>query len=223
MKKYLRAIVSVLLVLAFVVGCGNEKIDENLPDNERFKVEYESKNGKKDDHLMKMRSVSIPSDNPIIYVSCADVVNMVKDGKTFWLYCGFAKCPWCRGNIEAMLQAADDCDVDCIYYLDVYTCRDVYELKDGEPVLKTEGDDDYMKLVELFEPVLDDYTLYDKNEEKIKVGEKRIYAPNVILINDGLAEKLTTGSDAFEDSYGEISEELFEKQKSEFVSFFSTN
>ncbi len=220
MKKYLGLTIIIVLMSAMIFGCGNVKIDESLPDKERFKLEYESNNGKIDDHMQKMRAVSISSDNPIVYVNCADVVQMVNSGETFWLYCGFTKCPWCRGNVEAMLEAAKKCNISKIYYLDVYTCRDTYELKKGTPTLKTNGDDNYMKLIELFGPVLDDYTLYADNDEKVSVGEKRIYAPNVIYVNNGQAEKLTTGSDSFDDPYGEISQELYDLQVAEFVNFF---
>ncbi len=220
MKNKLAGVIGVVFLCLIAFGCGSAKVDDNLPDNERFKVEYESANNKNDDHFHKMRAVTIPADNPIVYTSCEDVVNMIESGETFWIYCGFKKCPWCRGNVEAMLEAAEKCNVSKLYYLDVYTCRDIYALKKGEIKLIKKGDDSYMKLLDLLEPVLDEYTLPGENDEMVSVGEKRIYAPNIIRVNKGQAEKLTTGSEAFEDPYGDISTELYDLQLEEFVGFF---
>ena len=51
--------------------------------------------------------------------------------------------------------------------------------------------------------------LIDENDNEIEVGEKRIYAPNVIAVKDGIAVGIASDSGLFEDAYGEITDEIF--------------
>ena len=52
-------------------------------------------------------------------------------------------------------------------------------------------------------------SILTKDEEKISVGEKRIYAPNVIAISNGKAIQLETGiSEDLKDPYGKLTKEI---------------
>ena len=88
--------------------------------------------------------------------------------------------------------------------------RDTFELDDdNKPKLVKKGSKDYSKLFEKLEPVLEDYTLTDSDNNEIKVGEKRIYAPSIVSVIDGKAKELTTGiSDKQTDGYMKLTKEM---------------
>ena len=60
-----------------------------------------------------------------------------------------------------------------------------------------------------FEDVLDDYKLTDDKDKEVKTDEKRIYAPNVIVVVDGKAKKMTSGiSEKQTDGYMKLTDEM---------------
>ena len=64
--------------------------------------------------------------------------------------------------------------------------------------------------------VLEDYTLEYDNEE-IKVGEKRIYAPNVVAVVNGEAKELETGiSDEQDDPYMALTDKMEKETYNKF-------
>lgn len=191
-KKYI--IITGMIVLAVIIGLIviNNR-NESLKDSYKFKKEYESINGKKNFHKKINRTVNISKENPIEYISAKELVNKIDKNETFVVYFGFADCPWCRSVVENIITAAKNKGIDTIYYLDVKEIRDVKELKDDKVVTVTEGNKYYMKLLNKLDKVLADYTLENNNGEKINLGEKRIYAPNIVSIVDGEAKELTDG------------------------------
>ena len=138
--------------------------------------------------------------------------------ESFVDYFGFAKCPWCRSMIEQLIKSAKDNNIDKIYYVDVLDIRDTYQLNDaGEPEKTNEGTEGYNALIERMSDVLSDYTLTNDNEEKIEVGEKRIYAPNVVAVVNGKAEKMVEGiSEKLEDPYSELTDEMKKESYNSF-------
>ena len=205
--------IKVLLILSIITclltACSTKK-DTKLTDAEKFKKEYESINNKVNDKTKKKyREVSISKDNPFIYATAEDIIKKIDDRESFIVYFGFKECPWCRSIIEELIRAAKDQKTEKIYYVDVTGIRDVKEL-DTEGNIKTinEGSKAYLELIDKMSDVLDDYTL-TKDEEKISVGEKRIYAPNVIAISNGKAIQLETGiSEDLKDPYGKLTKEI---------------
>lgn len=91
-----------------------------------------------------------------------DEINKILENGTGVLYLGFPECPWCRGYIPYLNEVAMNEHLDKIYYFNILNDR-----KNN-----TSG---YKKTVEL----LNDYLKYD-NE-----GNKRIYVPAVIAVNNG--------------------------------------
>ena len=69
----------------------------------------------------------------------------------------------------------------------VFTMRDVYELNNGKPTIKSKGTDAYCKLLSYFDGILEDYTLTAENKNIIKIDEKRIFAPSFIFVRKGNA------------------------------------
>lgn len=172
---------------------------------ERFKAEYEFYNGWDIGDGYFIRTLDIPSDNPMVYAFPDEVIQMIEEKQTFALYFGYPTCPWCRANMESILLAAADNGVQKIYYIDITNWRDTYELQDGEAVQTSAGTDGYQRLLELLGSVLDEYTLYDDEGNEVDVGEKRIYAPNVIAVRDGEAVSIADSTSL--DPYGELTEE----------------
>jgi len=207
----MRKIISlILIILSVIVVTGCEKKETKLTDAEKFKEEYESlnnttneKNGK------KIRNLSIPEDNPMIYKTAEEISKMIDNKETFIVYFGFKDCPWCRSVVEELINVAKDKNIGRIYYVDVKEIRDVKEVtEEGKVETTKKGSKGYYELLEKLESVLDDYTLYDKDEKEIIDG-KIIYAPNVVAVSEGKAIKLVTGeSDGLEDPYQELTDKM---------------
>lgn len=213
MKKYL-ALTLLLLTVLTLTACGNNKSNNSNSDRLKFKEEYESLNGVENENNGKTyRIINIPDDNPFVYKEASDIINMINDKETFVVYFGFAKCPWCRSIIETLINVANDYQVDTIYYVDVYDIRDVLKFNDDNNiVIDRKGTDDYMKLIELLDNVLDDYTIMDSQGNYVYAGEKRIYAPNIVVVIKGEAVELTTGiSDNQEDGYQELTNDMVDE------------
>ena len=219
MKKNTIIIIMTILCACFTIACSNKK---ELSDAEKFKEEYESINGKTNETTnKKYRSISIPKKNPFVYSTAEEIVDKINKKETFVVYFGFKECPWCRSVIEQLIQVAKDKKIDKIYYVDVTGIRDVKELNEaGEIITTDEGTEAYRVLIEKLSDVLDDYTL-TKEEEKIEVGEKRIYAPNVVAISKGKALQLETGiSDELTDPYDKLTKSIKNYSYKQFKCLF---
>lgn len=221
----------ILLILLLTVGiinltaCNNQK--GKVADAEKFKEEYESFNGKKNDYF-EYRNVSIDEKNPFIYTTAEDIVERIENKETFIVYFGDPECPWCRSMIEQAIKSANENDIEKIYYVRIWNgfhneiLRDVYELKEDNPVIKSKGTDAYYKLLNYFDELLEDYTLTDENENIVKVGEKRISAPNFISIKNGVAEELIEGISQKQKTYNsELTAEMIQDEKEIFDNFYA--
>lgn len=193
-----------LVVLFTLTGCTNKDTDAY-----KFKEEYEKINNQKSKSGKMIRPLKISEDNPFVYSTCKEIVEKIENKESFIVYFGFNDCPWCRSIITQLIKASKDKKVDKIYYVDVKEIRDVKDFDESGNIITTkEGDESYMKLLELLDNVLSDYEL-TKDDEKISTNEKRIYAPNVVAISDGKALQLETGiSDKLTDPYGRLTDEI---------------
>ncbi len=188
----------------------------------KFKKDYESLNGTTTKSGKEVRSVSISDKNPFVYKEAEDIVEMIRKKETFIVYFGFNSCPWCRSVVEILDQTARELKINEIYYVDVLNIRDTYKLNENGQLEKTkDGSKGYMDLLPLLSDVLSDYTLKNSEGETISVGEKRIYAPNVVAVVKGEAKALTTGISPLEtDAYMELTEEMKAYTKEEFTNIF---
>lgn len=192
-----------------------------------FKEEYESLNGKENKMGKVHRTVTISEDNPYVKVTPKEIVDMIKNKKTFYLYVGDPLCPWCRSVIEQSIKSAKDNSIEKIYYIDIWDeegneiLRDKYELVDGEVKESSKGTKEYYQLLKYLNPVLEDYTLTDSDGNKVEVGEKRIYAPNYFFIKDGVVKFMTSGnSDKQKDSREELTKEILKDEEEMFDELF---
>lgn len=207
----MKKLVVIIMIIFTLLGCSSKV--EVKTDALKFKEDYESLNGKKIDYEdYYYRSLDIDSDNQFVYKSTKEILAMIDEEETFAVYFGFSSCPRCRSIISTLIEVANDLDIDTIYYVDVREIRDTKEMdSNGNIVTTKEGAADYYKLLDKLEDVLDDYTITDKDGIEVSANEKRIYAPNIVAIVDGVSTKMTTGiSDLQENAYMELTDEIKE-------------
>ena len=204
MKKRLIIVIGVLII-AGIINSLIYRLDikQKSTDAYKFKVEYESLNGKKSESGKTYRTLNISKNNRIKYSTAKEIVEKMDKNESFIVYFGFAKCPWCRSMVENLLELADKNEVD-IYYVDVLDIRDIKEVKDDKLVETRKGDKYYLKLLDKMDNVLEDYLI-----DGFEVNEKRIYAPNVVTVVQGHAEKMNEGiSKDLKDPYGKITDKM---------------
>ena len=219
MKKNLIFILTLICVLV-LTGCKNNR-------GLAFKEDYESMNGKTNASGKVHRTVSIDSNNPFEQITPEELLNKLQSKETFYVYFGDKLCPWCRSVIEKAIEVANNKNIEKIYYVAIWDdegkeiVRDKYELQDGKIIKTIEGCKEYSKLLEYFDNVLSDYNLTDTNENKVSTGEKRIYAPNFIYVENGTSIRLTTGiSEKQNDSRETLTNEILEDEEELFDEFF---
>ena len=225
-KKILLSLFAIVLLLGTTTGCGKKEEKKN-EDAIKFKEEYESFNDKSNDYF-DYRALSIDEDNPFIFATDEETVKMIENKETFIVYFGDPQCPWCRSIIEQAIKSAKKNGIDKIYYVRFWDgfheekIRDVYELdENNKPKLKQEGSKAYSKLLEYLDDVLSDYTLKDKNGNKVDVGEKRIFLPNFVAVVKGEAKELIEGISESQTEYnGELTEEILNDEQKAFNDFF---
>lgn len=176
MKKNIVLVVAMVALMVIGIFGMNQKINN---DGVKFKNEYETLNGKTNDYNKEYLAVKIDSDNPIVYATYEDVMNLLDDG-TGIIYFGFPECPWCRNAVPVLLDAAKELSIDKIYYFNALDIRDKKHLdEEGNIVIDEEGTEEYKKLVQRLYEVL---PVYDGlNDETIK----RLYFPTVVFVKDG--------------------------------------
>lgn len=224
MNKKLLFVIAIVCLLVFT-GCSNKNNNNKYALD--FKEEYESLNGKTNKSGKEHRKVSIDTNNPFEKITASELLKKLENKETFYVYFGDKLCPWCRSVIEKAIEVANKNNIDKIYYVAIWDdegneiLRDKYELKDDEIVKVNEGIEEYQELLKYFKSVLSDYTLNDSDGNKIGVGEKRIYAPNFIYVEDGKAIRITEGISSLQkDSREELTDEILNDEEELFEEFF---
>ena len=225
MKK--KIIILLLITLTFTLtGCLGEK-KENKSGKE-FKEDYEAINGQENKKGKIHREIELSEYNKFVETTPEEIVKMIENKETFYVYFGSRLCPWCRSVIEKADEISRLNDIDIIYYVDIWDdegneiFRDKYELDENNELVKTiEGVEEYNYLVDLFKDYLRDYTITDSEGNDISVGEKRIYAPNFVYIQKGNIKRLVSGkSELQKDSREELTKEMLEDEEKIFNNFF---
>lgn len=219
MKKILLCLITILLVC----GCSIKETD-----SDRFIKDYESLNGKSSSYG-EYRELDL-DDNPYIYSNSDEIVKMIENKETFYVYFGDKACPWCRSIIEKSISVSKKYGVDKIYYVYIWDddhneiLRDKYEIQNGNIVKVKDGDKNYSKLLTHFGNLLSDYTLTDSDGTIRNVGEKRIFAPNFIYVEKGVAKRMTDGISSKQSSpFGELTDEILKDEEKKFDNFFGAD
>ena len=238
MKKKIFSLLVLLVGVFTLTACGKQEDKKETKENKAavaFKEDYESLNGKIGKSGKENRTVNIPKDNMFEQITAKEALEKIEKGETFYIYFGDKLCPWCRSVIEKSIEVAKKNKVNKIYYVAIWDndgneiLRDKYQLDETKKGKKTiekvkkvsDGAEEYSKLLEKLDNVLSDYTLTNSKNKKVKVGEKRIYAPNFIYIKDGKAVKLTEGiSEKQTDPFAELTKEILTDEENLFNEFF---
>lgn len=211
-------------------GCDLSEECESYVETESFsdfKEAYESLNNTENKAGKPYRTVVIPEDHPFQETTAKDIIRRIEAKETFYVYVGDEMCPWCRSVIEKAIKIAKEASVDTIYYLQIWdeegneVLRDKYVYEDGEMKQELQAPEEYYRLLQEWKDFLSDYTLNDENGEKVMVGEKRIYAPNFIYVENGKIVRFTEGiSDLQEDPRQELTKEILKEEETLFKAFF---
>ena len=223
------AVALVVALIIVIVNTGGMTARTNKDDALKFKKEYETLNGNVNASGVAIRTVTIPEDNPFVYTTAEDIVKKIDKDETFIVYFGFPNCPWCRSVIEKAIEVANKEKIKTIYYVNIRNdqneeiLRDKYILGKKNKVEKEdEGTQAYKDLLDRLKDVLADYTLTTQDGNDIKVGEKRIYAPNFIYVKNGTPLKLIEGySSKQAKSNQELTEDLLKDEEEIFTKFFN--
>lgn len=187
-EKIFLIVIPILCVLATIFAY--LKVVKNETDAIRFKNEYEDYNGVKVSDKLSYSKLNIDEDNPIKYSDYDEIIDVIEN-KTGIIYLGFPECPWCRSALPVLLEAADENDINTIYYLNILNERDAYVVEDDKLVYQTDdngnekkGTAGYFRLLEALDEHLTDYVISYEGKE-YETGEKRIYAPTIIFVKEG--------------------------------------
>ena len=175
---------AVAAIIAYIGVRNNKPVETKKEDSIVFKEEYEEFNdGSKLD-------MDIPEDNPFVYADYDKLLEIITNG-TGIIYLGFPRCPWCRNAIPVLIDAANDAEVETIYYMNILNERDSFVVEDKKLVYATDedgnekkGTEGYHKLLKALDKHLTEYVVSFEGKE-YKTGEKRIYAPSIIFVRDG--------------------------------------
>lgn len=223
-KKVFLILILFLFIGLFVTGCS-----ANNKDALKFKEEYEKINGDKTSYSdNKYRTLKIDKNNPYVYSNAKEILEKINNKETFYVYFGSSYCPWCRSVIEKSIETAEKNNIKKIYYVDIWNgfhneiLRDTYKLNDENEVEKEkDGTKEYYKLLEKFDNLLEDYTLTTDDGEEVKVGEKRIFAPDFIYVENGVAKKITSAtSEKQKDADAKLTQEILKDEENSFNDFF---
>ncbi len=211
-KKLILAPVLALLIIIIAVFGLNKNSNSEVKDAVKFKEEYESLNGQKNDNGKEYVNISVDEENPFVYASYDEVVDIIENG-TGVIYFGFPECPWCRNAVPVLIDAAQELGVDKIYYYNALSIRDTKSLdENGNIVTDKKGTDEYYKLVDLLSNVLTPYE--GLNDESIK----RLYFPTVVYVKDGEVLASTIGTvDSQEDPYIKLTNDQYNELKNTYM------
>ena len=169
----------IILAILIIISCITIYIKNNQNDEIKFKNEYERLNEKETKQGKKYLNVNINKKNKTKYASFEEIENILTN-KSGVIYFGFPECPWCRNIIEPLLEAAQETEVNQIYYFNALNIRDEKHLNDNKEIITDkEGTQEYKKLIEIMYNELGEYE--GLNDKTIK----RLYFPTVVFIKDG--------------------------------------
>ena len=103
----------------------------------------------------------VSNNNVFVYKSLDEINNILKNG-TGIVYLGFPECPWCQEYVKYLNEEAISYGVEKIFYFNILEDRKNNTIQ-------------YQETVKL----LEEYLQYDDE------GNKKIYVPAVISVNNG--------------------------------------
>ena len=214
----------IFVCAALVIGlCGYAIIthkEEKISDAIKFKNEYEALNELVNENSEeKYVNVEIPEENPIVYKTGKEIVDILKNEDAV-IYFGFAACPWCRNAVPVLIDTAKELNVEKIYYVDILDMRDTYKFSGSiEPEQTKKGTDAYYEILKFLDKKLEKFYVKDDAGNMYDTGVKRLYAPTVVGVKDG---KVVGFHVATVESQTDPYETLTDKQKEELKKEYKT-
>ena len=214
----------IFVCAALVIGlCGYAIIthkEEKISDAIKFKNEYEALNELVNENSEeKYVNVEIPEENPIVYKTGKEMVDILKNEDAV-IYFGFAACPWCRNAVPVLIDTAKELNVEKIYYVDILDMRDTYKFSGSiEPEQTKKGTDAYYEILKFLDKKLEKFYVKDDAGNMYDTGVKRLYAPTVVGVKDG---KVVGFHVATVESQTDPYETLTDKQKEELKKEYKT-
>jgi len=184
------SLIGAIVVIALLQRDNTEYREDAI----RFKEKYEALNGSEVAPGMVRQTITIPRDNPFVFANMDQIVELVENGSGI-IYFGFPECPWCRTAVPAMIEAAAELGIEEIFYMNMTPERNIKIINDEGEIEETRaGTPGYMRLLELLEPYLMDYTITGPNGETVDLNQKRIFVPFVLIVREGnvIAHKFYT-------------------------------
>lgn len=118
-----KKIAILLLSLAIILtGCSKK---EDVSDSLKFKQEYESLNGQKDDEGLSYSTLEISSNCKVKYMTKDKITEVLTNG-THVVYFGWPTCPYCRLAVPILLETIEEYSGISMYYYDIKELRDAY-------------------------------------------------------------------------------------------------
>ena len=229
MKKRIIVISVIVLLLIIGVIVYSVKEDKNMNKNEdaiAFKLEHEELNGLVHPNNSERvhKDMYIPEDNPFVFSTFDEIIDLLENNGTGVVYLGFPICPWCRNLVPVLTDAAIEFGVEEIMYRNILEDRNLLELdNDGNIVELEAGNPGYYRLMELLGDHVPVYR--DLEDDSIR----RIYVPAVIFIKDGEVVRYFQNLASFEErvpneplgSFTPMNEEEQRELKEIFLNYFS--
>lgn len=241
-NHYGRTILAALLIVIIFIGGyfgvqykkNNGSKSENkyvaTADEKKFREEYEKLNGTTRSNGQKHKDVEIMVDNNIKYINLKETSEILENGSGI-IYFGFAACPWCRNATPVLLNAMAASELDTIYYVDVRPdddpekdIRDTYVLDSkNKPRKSRDAEDAYYDVLRALANDLNDYELVTEKGKKVNIGEKRLSAPAVVAVKDGIVVGFHAGTveGHVKDETGAL-RDLTKEEETELLNTYST-
>ena len=115
----------------------------------------------KDSEKFKEEYTEVTEDNVFVYRSIDEIMKILENGSGV-VYLGFPECKWCQKYVKYLDEVSRKANLEKIYYFDILEDR-------------KNNTEEYLKIVSL----LNEYLQYDDE------GNKRIYVPTVVAVNNG--------------------------------------
>ncbi len=200
---------AILILVVFVGGFiavqhykNKAKADVVLTEDEKaFKEEYEKLNGTTRSNGQTNKEITILDNNNVKYINLEEAAKILDSGSGV-IYFGFAACPWCRNAVPVLLDAMESTSLDTIYYVNVRPdddpqkdIRDTWTLNTKNKPRKTkDAEDAYYDVLTSLANDLSDYVLVADSGKKVNTGEKRLGAPTVVSVVNGVVVGFHAGT-----------------------------
>ena len=210
--------ICVLLVIGLCIFLIVNKKD-TITDAEKFKQDFEQYNGLTyEDTNEAVIDVSIPSNNPFIYKTGKEIVEILNNEDAYILF-GYSLCPLTRAAIETLIEVVTEENINTIYYIDILNIRDEFIPSNSIiPTQTKEGSEAYHEIVKFFGSKLDKY--YVSSEDGMYLydtGVRRVLSPTLVSVSDG--DVIAMHQELVE-SYTYKDEALNEEQKTELKEIY---